>query len=257
MYLREVIKLRGKPFPEPLPIQAEIIVEYLATNGIEFNKLDEETLILNDIYIPERLSQVEKLIADRGLNLEILRSVCINFEEEDYERNPLWILYFPEIWIDEVDFQKLCKVCNKKSIVLDLTKRVPRIISKKQVVTVNGQFTIVKKELKDKIDSNLSGAHFEPFDESGEYFHLLSKNSLGELVNSEEDFFGFNGICPECKTPVYDMFFGALKYKKSNWNGDDIVSGAFHEGVLFTEKAYKILKAAEKEVSREGVVILK
>jgi hypothetical protein len=35
------------------------------------------------------------------------------------------------------------------------------------------------------------------------------------------------------------------------------VSGAFHEGVLFTEKAYNLLKSVEKEVIRYGVVILK
>jgi major membrane immunogen (membrane-anchored lipoprotein) len=53
------------------------------------------------------------------------------------------------------------------------------------------------------------------------------------------------------------MFFSALKYSKANWNGDDVVSGAFHSGVFFTEKAFTLLKSVEKETIRYGVVILK
>jgi hypothetical protein len=256
MYLREVIKLEGKPFPEPLPIQPEILTEYFYKNGFEFEILDG-VLIFNEIYSPGRLSNLKKLLQAKDLDLEVRHSIWTEYEDEDFEQNPLWILYFPDIFIDEINFDRRCKVCNKRKVVIDLEKRVTRVKSKKPIVAVNGQFTIVRKDLKDKIDKELSGAYFEPFDENEEYFHLLSKNSLGELVNTPDDFIGYNGICPECKLPVFKMFFGTPAYSKSKWNGDDIVSGDFRRELFFTKKAYKLLKSVEKETIRDSVVRLK
>ena len=257
MQLKETIKIRGKPFPKPLPIKADILVEYLSKEGIKFENLDGETLLLYEIYMSSRLTMVKKLIESKGLDLDIYHSLNTVYEEKDFRQNPLWILYFPDLSIDVLNFEKKCSVCRKKSVIMDFNKRIPYVKSKKPIVTVNGQFDIVRKELKKKIEEELSGAHFEPFDERGEYFYLLARNSLGDLVNPPEDFLDYGGVCPECNLPIYDIFFSPFKYSKPNWNGDDIVSGAFHEGVLFTEKAYNLLKSVEKEVIRYGVVILK
>ena len=256
MQLRETIELSGIPFPKPLPIQAEILIEFFSQNGFKFEKLDR-VLLLNEIYSPNNLSKVKKLIESKGLDLKIDHSIWTEYEDSDFKENPLWILYFPEIWIDGIDFKRVCKICKKRKIIIDFNVRIPIVKSKKPIVTVNGQFTIVKKELKKRIAEELSGARFEPFDETEEYFHLLSRSDLGELINTPDDFFGYNGICPECKLPVFKMFYGSLTYSKSNWNGEDIVSGTFHSGVFFTKKAYKLLKSVEKETIRDSVVILK
>lgn len=256
MQLRETIELSGKPFPKPLPIQPDIMVQFFAENGFTFKHLDR-TLLLNEIYSIDRLCQLKKLLEAKGLDLEVDHSIWTEYEEEDFEQNPLWILYFPDIFIDEIDFNRRCKVCNKRRVVIDPEKRVTSVNSKKPILAVNGQFTIVRKDLKDKIDKELSGAYFEPFDENEEYFHLLPKNSLGELINTPDDFIGYNGICPECKLPVFKMFFGTPAYSKSKWNGDDIVSGDFRRELFFTKKAYKLLKSVEKETIRDSVVILK
>jgi hypothetical protein len=256
MQLRETIELSGKPFPKPLPIQADIMVQFFAKTGFIFKHLDR-TLLLNEIYSPDRLSQLKKLLEAKGLYLEIDHSIWTEYEDEDFEQHPLWILLFPDIFIDEIDFEKTCKTCNKKNVCIDTNKKVPFVNSKKPIVSVNGDFTIVRKDLKKKMEIELKGANFEPFDEKGEYFYLLSKGNLGELVNSSDDFIGYNGICPECNQPIFKMFFGAFKYSKSNWNGDDIVSGSFHSVRFYTKKAYQLLKSVEKELSRYGVVILK
>lgn len=256
MYLRETIELSGIPFPKPLPIQAEILNEFFSQNGFKFEKL-ERVLLLNEIYSPHNLSKIKNLIELKGLDLKIDHSIWTEYEDNDFKENPLWILYFPDIWIEGMDFKRVCKICQKRKIIIDLKKRIPKVKSRKPILSVNGQFTIVKKELKKKIEEELSGALFEPFDEREEYFHLFSRSNLGELINAPDDFLEYNGICPECKLPRFKMFFGSLAYAKSDWNGDDIVSGAFHEGVFFTEKAYNLLKSAEKDVARDSVVILK
>ena len=256
MHLREVIKLEGKPFPNPLPIQPEILVEYFSKNGFTFEILDQ-VLLFNEIYAPGRLSKLNKLLEAKNLDLKVRHSIWTEYDEEDFERHPLWILYFPDIFIDGIDFDKSCKICDKRTVEIDLDKRVKSVKSKKPIVSVNGQFTIVRKDLKDRMDKELSGTHFEPFDENKEYFHLLSKSNLGELVNTSEDFIDYNGICSECKLPLFKMFFGSLTYAKSKWNGDDIASGDFHSGVFFTKKAYKLLKSVEEDIIKEGIVILK
>lgn len=256
MKLKEMIKLRGNPFPKPLPIQPEIIAEYFSKNGFKFELVDR-VLMYNEIYSPSRFSEFNKLLQTKNLDLEVRHSIWTEYEDEDFEQNPLWILYFPDIFIDGINFEKICEVCKKSTVVIDIEKRVPNVKSKKPIVAVNGQFMIVRKDLMARIEKELSGAYFEPFDESEEYFHLLSKNSLGDLVNTPDDFIDYAGICPECKLPVFKMLFGSLAYAKSNWNGDDIVSGAFHSGVFFTKKAYKLLKSVEKEIIRDSVVILK
>jgi hypothetical protein len=257
MQLRETITLSGQTLSKPLPRPAEELVELFAKNGFKFENLGDETLLLNEIYSLDRFPKFKELIAKYGLKLKIYHSIWTVYENKDYKQNPLWTLLFPEIFIDGVDFEKKCSLCSKNTVVIDSNKRVHQVKSKKPVVTVNGQFTIVKKELKIKMESELSGTYFEPFDECGEYFHLLAKSSLGDLINTPEDFIEYGGICKECNLPVFKMFFSALKYSKKNWNGDDIVSGAYYEGVFFTETAYKLLKSVEKEVSKYGVVVLK
>lgn len=256
MQLREMIKLRGKPFPKPLPIKPEILVEYFSENGFNFEIVDE-VLLYNEIYSPGNFSEFKKLLHDKDLDLKVRHSIWTEYDDEDFEQHPLWILFFPDIFIDEIDLEKTCKTCNKKNVCIDTNKKVPFVNSKKPIVSVNGDFTIVRQDLKKKMEIELMGANFEPFDEKGEYFYLLSKGNLGELVNSSDDFIGYNGICPECNQPIFKMFFGALKYSKSNWNGDDIISGAFHSGLFYTKKAYQLLKSVEKEVIRYGVVVLK
>lgn len=256
MQVRETIELSGKPFPKPLPIQADIMVEFFAKNGFIFKHLDR-TLLQNEIYSRDRISQLKKLLEAKGFDLEVDHSIWTEYEDEDFEQHPLWILLFPDIFIDEIDFEKTCKVCNKITICIDTNKKVPFIKSIKPIVAVNGQFTIVRKDLKKKMEIELIGSNFEPFDEKGEYFYLLSKRNLGELVNSSGDFIGYNGICSDCNLPIFKMFFGAQAYAKSNWNGDDIVSGAFHSSLFYTKKAYQLLKSVEKKVSRYGVAILK
>jgi hypothetical protein len=256
MKLRETITLSNKVFPKPLPLPAGDIINFFDSNGLKF-KDHGRTLLLNEEFSSMRLSIVQKFIKDQGWDLKIDHSIWTVYEDKDYEQNPLWTLLFPEIRIDGVDFERKCKICSKSTVVVDSNKRVPKVKSKKPIVIVNGQFTIVKKELKIKMESELSGTYFEPFDECGEYFHLLAKSHLCDLVNTPDDFIEYGGICKECNLPVFKMFFSALKYSKANWNGDDVVSGAFHSGVFFTEKAFTLLKSVEKETIRYGVVILK
>ena len=206
--------------------------------------------------LQETLIEEKKLIEEKGLDLKIYHSIFPKYEEKDYKENPLWMLLFPEIWIDEIDFEKKCTKCSKKFLAIDLNKNVALGKLKKPIVTVNAQFTIIKKELKVKIEAELSGGRFEKFDKQGEYFYLMARSNLGNLINTPDDFLEYGGTCPECNRPIFKMFFMPGKYLKSNWNGDDIVEDSFYHDTLFTENAFKLIKSVEKKVIKDGVVIL-
>jgi hypothetical protein len=256
MQIRETITLAGQPFPKSLPKPASVIIDLFKNVGLKFEDMGR-TLILNEFYSPDRICLVKKMVNENGLDLKINHSVWTEYGEEDYSSNPLWILLFPDILIDEIDFLRVCRSCNKKSLAIDINKKVPYVKTKKAIVTVNSQFTIVRKDIMTKMRDELTGAQFEPFDYKEEYFLLLSRCHLGELINSNSDFIGFEGKCEECNLPKYKIFFGPLCYSKFSWNGDDIVSGDFHNGQFFSPKAYDLLKSEEKEVTKSGVVIMK
>ncbi len=257
MKLKETIKLRENPFPSPFSVKAEMLVEYFAHYGFKFEILDEGTIMLHDFYIPERFVKVKKLIDEKGLDLKIYHSIYPKYEEKDYKENPLWVILFSDIFINGIDFNITCKVCNKKRVLIDLSQKVPIVKSKKPIVSVNGQFTIVKNELKVKMETELSGAHFEFFDEQGEYFYLMARSKLGNLINTPDDFLEYGGTCPECNFPIFKMFYAPKKYSKLNWNGDDIVNSEFQVGkILFTGAAFKLLKKVDRTATRDGVVIL-
>lgn len=255
MYIMEKIRLSGQPFPKPLPRPAKKIVAMLASHGYLFKDMGR-TILLTDVFVPGRFEHVKELLAKKKLNLKIDYSRWPVIEEKDYEQSPLWMLVFPDIWIDDIDLSKKCEKCGRRIEAENPAVSVNKVKSKEPVGTVNTHFTIVNSMVKEEMSKSLKGCYFSPFDEEGEYHVLQSQSSVGELTNPPDDFIGYKGVCLECQQPDFDVFVGPYKYSKHQWNGDDIVSGAFSIGLLFTKKAYDLLISLGVDASREGVVIL-
>ena len=255
MKLKEQITLSAV-LPKPLPIPADEIIEFFKKNGYKFED-HGRTLFLHEAFLPKRYTDIKRLVDNIGLDLDIYHWVRPIFENKDYENACLWVLYFNDLWVKGIDFENVCKACGIRLISIDKSKRVARLNFRWPIASVNAQFTIVSRELRDKIMKELSGGIFEPFDWKGRYYYLLARSNLGDLINTKEDFINFKGTCFQCGSPKYDIFYGAQCHSKDKWNGDDIVFSNFHHGLFFTKKAYKFLKSLRIKIIRSGVVLLK
>ena len=171
-------------------------------------------------------------------------------------RRRLWKSRFINIIFFFINCEYICSACKKKSIKLNYNVRVSRIKASKPIVTINGQFSIVNKKLKEIIEENLNGGWFYPFDEENKYYYLSSNTHLGNILLKKEETINLGEKCTECGIPKFDMFFGPLRYSAKNWNDEDIVRGEFYDNVLFSKKAYNLLKEFEKEIQRNDIVLL-
>jgi hypothetical protein len=255
MKIRERIELSGTPFPNPLPKPAEEIINYFNQYGYIFDD-HGRYLVLDQLYSRNRYDQILELIKANNLDVKTRHSIWPIYEEKDFEKADLLTLLFPDLWVDEINFENVCSTCKKKNIKFNYDVRVSSVNTSKPIVTINGQFSIVNKTLKKAMEEDLKGGKFYPFDEEDKYFYLSSNTHLGSILMKSEETINLGDRCSECGTPKFDMFFGPLRYSAKNWNDEDIVRGEFYDNVLFSHKAYDLLKKFEKEIQRNDIVIL-
>lgn len=256
MEIRESICIEGAPFPRPLPVPLDVILRTFSQHGFRFEDMgSNRTTMFSALYDPGRLSQIEKIVEAERWEVKVTQSVWPVFDDQDYEQAPLWVIYFPDLWIDEIDFSSACGECGRKRITVDTRVRVSEVRSKKPLLSVNGQFKIVAARVASAIGGTLSGACFHPFDDQGRYFYLNSERDLGHLIVKEE-VIGYTGPCSQCGRPKFTMFFGPLRFAKSLWQGDDIVHESFHDGYLFTPDAFGLLRTFDRTLKRNGIALL-
>lgn len=217
---------------------------------------NNRSIKLDELFKPERLSEIEQIVKKENWPVEINRSVWTVYDDQDYESAPLWALAFTDIWIDAVDFSSKCSVCGREHIKGDSDVQVPSVKSKRPILYVNGQFVIVDNVARDAIEAQLTGVHFLPFDEKGQYHYLLADIDLGSLVIKDDEVIGYSGDCPECGLPLFKTLFGPTRYDKHQWSGQDIVSESFHRQLLFIQKAFKVLKAIDSKTRRIALALL-
>jgi hypothetical protein len=153
------------------------------------------------------------------------------------------------------DLERTCGDCGAQRIIVDTTVQVANVNANKAILTVNGQFTIVRNDLCKAMIEDLNGFSFEPFDGNGQYFYLQAKSRLKKIIIKNDEVLNFKGNCPQCNAPKYDMFFGPLRYLKREWSGDDIVHSDFQDNLLFTEKAFNVIKKFENEITMDGIAL--
>ena len=130
----EMITLEGRPFPMPLPLPAAELMAIFRPKGLAFSD-EGRTLVFRSTYEHQRLEFVNELIVQLDLDLEVTHSVWSTFNEQDFRDAPLWIVYFPEIWVNEVDFSLTCEVCGSRRIVVNPAVRV-EIVEAKDLAVV-------------------------------------------------------------------------------------------------------------------------
>jgi len=247
---------KGSPFPEPLPMSTHSLIENLREDGFNFDELSPTSIKLDGIYSPGLFDEIQQIIDSKGLAVKVTRQFWNVWSDEDYNQAPLWNTHFPDLWIDEIDFASTCDECGRKRIEVDTSIRVPEVKSKKPLHSVNGQFKIVSAEVKSAIANSLVGACFYPFDQQERYFYLGARCNLGPLVIHDDEVIGYTGDCPRCKLPKFTTFFGPLRYAGSRWSGEDVVQESFHDGFLFTPRAFELLRTFDRGLSRDGIALL-
>jgi len=255
--IRQAIRIAGNPFPKPLPLPLEVIQNKLAQHGFLFADMgNNRVTTLEELYVPHRLSEIEKIVEAEQWDVKVTRSVWPVFDDRDFQLAPLWSVYFTDLWIDEIDFSSVCDECGRKRIHLNTCTQVSEVKSRKPLLSVNGQIVIVAAKVKAAIDESLLGACFHPFDEQERYFYLGAEGDVGPLVIRENEVIDYQGNCSRCLLPKFKTYFGPLRYAKTFWSGEDIVRESFHDGYLFTPKAYNLLRKFDQTLSRGGIALL-
>ncbi len=251
---RELIKLQSRSMVDSFSLSSEQL-KLLQASGFSFAQRGS-VVAMEATYNPSNIEAIRSFVSSHAVNAEIRHSIWPEFNDADYVKAKLWILLFPEVWIDGIDFHVQCEKCGAMRTVVDATIKVPSIDAKgKPVLTVNGQFTIVREDISKTIQTNLTGATFAPFDAAGKYLYLLSSKRLSPISVHLDEIIGFQGTCDGCNSPKCDMYFGPLRFPSASWNGDDIVFAEFQEANVFTPKAAEVFSKLERKTVRDGVVL--
>ena len=253
----ERIKMEGRPLPQPLPMRSSLLIEKLASYGYHFKDLGNNRVISHDdTYEPSRLGVIQRIVDHEGWDVSVSQTVWTEFSDRDFELAPLWHTYFTDCWIDDINFSVICPICNRKFIAVDTNRRVEHVKSSKPLLCVNGQFEIVSAEVKAQMETSLVGASFYPFDHQGRYFYLRSRCVLSPLLVRDDEVLDYRGTCADCKTPMFRIFFGPLRFPTTCWSGEDVVVESFHNNCLFTPKAFRLLKTFHRRLIRAGLAFL-
>lgn len=255
MKFKESIKLQARSMLDSFSLSSDQL-EMLQASGFSFKQVGSAVL-MEATYSPSNIEAITSFVKSHDVDAEIRHSVWPEFDVEDYTNSPLWILRFPELWIDGIDFRTTCHNCGATCVVVDPATKVASVNSKgKPLLTVNGQFTIVREDISLLIQAKLAGAKFAPFDVAGKYLYLLSSTRLSPLLVHPDEVIGFEGICTGCKSPRCDMYFGPLRYSSASWSGDDIVFAEFHDANVYSPGAAEVLMKLERGAVRDGIVLL-
>lgn len=244
MEILERIRLEGTPFPRDLPMPPSQLIEYVfRTTGLRFTSHNRRIVQLQGPYVPGRKEVAEMVVASLPESIKVSHSVWTTFDEIDFQKAPFWGTYFADHWIDDLSFSYQCSECQRKRIKLDPSIRVESVASDRPAITVNGEFKIVNNDTRRLLLDSLSGVRFTPFDEQHEYYYLLANTSFDRLKNKPSEFIGYHGLCRLCGMPICQFICGPVRFDASHWSGEDLMYDVYHESIVFTQKAFHILKA--------------
>lgn len=253
----EQITVRGHPFPASLPLAADQMIAIFRSHGADFVK-DGMVLLYRGHFERERLENVRNAIEAHGLSANATRVVWSEYDDEDYKVAALCLLGGkPEIWIDSIDVTLTCTKCGRKRSHIKPDMQVDRVETDKPIVSVNGQFTIVRDDVARRISNELRGARMPPFDTEGRYRYLLPERSLGKLIVGADNAIEPNGSCASCGTPLFETLLGPWTYSRSEYHGEDIVGCEVLDGNAYSRRAFDFFKAVERRIVRGDIVDLR
>lgn len=258
MKLFSRIQIRNKSSIADLHMPDELCAG-LESTGLKFFQVGQ-ALVGDSTYQPndDLLTKTKNIVERYSNEFKVKRFVWPEYEDADYQNAPLWVLYFPDVWLREIDSAMTCSSCNRKMSRIDPRQKVEEVkgATNRPFLNVNGQFGIIRRDVADSFVNSLSGLHVEMFDKAGQYMYLLPTSQLSSLIIRDDEVFGFKGFCDECNSPKFDMYFGPLRYPAQSWNGNDIVFEPFHRTPVFSHKAANLILDLDKNNARGGVIVL-
>jgi hypothetical protein len=223
--------------------------------GYEVEDLGDSVVLRGD-YELGRYEQLVARLQSSGFQPLAFRSVAPEFDEADFAQSDLLALSFADLDLDGYYEQAKCGTCKRGTAARDYSKRVRKLKTKHKVGMAGIWAVVVHETVKVRAEDELRGAVLRPFDEAGEYYYLAAATSIEQQTVRPEDGLNVRGACSECGRYRYDVFFGPLRYRRKGWNGDDVVYSYFNDALLFTPRAYEVLRSFDRDVERAEPVYL-
>ena len=255
--IMETIRIEGAPFPAPLPLPIEELLNVMASHGYQFeDDGNGRSAHLTGDFDQFRFNDLKDAVEKNGWSVAVKRNVWPEYADSDYDSAPLWEIAFPDVRIKGSQRTSRCSECGfacRDHLADEATESVP---SDKPLLSVNGRCEIVSAHAASILAARLTGVLFEPFDRRGDYLRLSARSSLGQLVADERETIGLSGKCHTCGRPLFQIIGGPMHFARSRWNGDDVVREEFFQGIVVTPRAFDLFREIDKRVSRLGIVLL-
>lgn len=214
--------------------------------------LSGQSLVVHRDYSPEFIRDVTSYLSARGISTRVRQSIYPQFTPQDFEQAPLLQLIFADLWLDELDFARVCPTCGKKRISIDYSRMVDSVPSDREVLGVNGHFVIVSASALNAIRRDaLVGAEFPQFDRQGRYHYLRPTVDLGAPIIRHDEVSGLEGACERCSFPRFSVFFGPLRFPSSHYHGEDFLWTSVFDDLLFSRRAYRLLRSLDRGVEKD------
>ncbi len=215
------------------------------------------SLHLEGVYEPGRLAAVARLLEQHALRAQAHHSVYPIFSDEEYRAADLVELFFPDHWVDELESAAPCPECGRQIVKIDTGFRVSKVRSRHAVLSVNGEFTVVGRKVKDGLQrGDLEGCRFEPFSEDEAFFYLLARSGLGDPIIRPDESLGYAGPCSTCGRPRFRVHFGPLRFPRAAWTGDDFAWCDFTSSLLYSPRAVTAIQKYQPDAERGDPVFL-
>lgn len=228
----------------------------LATESGWEARLVAFSIILQASYEPGRYEAFIEKLERAKAKASAFRGFSTSWDAADFDRAVLLSLSLPEVSVSGFEDEDVCPACDRGTFPRDYGKRAGRIRTPHKVALAADRFVIVHRSVKEQAERELEGVSFAPFDREGRYFTVVPSAELRHQIVHPDDGININGNCPKCGRVQYDAFFGPLRYRRDEWNGEDVVYSYFSDELLFTRRAFDLLRSSDIEVDVSEPVVL-
>jgi hypothetical protein len=215
------------------------------------------SLILHQDYCPDTLEKIERCLASTKLRPRIFHNIYPEFDDADFSSAPLLNIAFPDLSVGGESLVVKCPACGTRRTEREHRRRVRRVGSSAPLLTVNGAVDILSSSALEELGrAGLRGLEPWAFDEEDRYFYLATRSDLGPLVVHTDESRGYRGRCPVCDKPLFEVHFGAFRFARDRWSGDDFVWAELIDRAVVSQDAYAHLILLGAEVTRLSPVLL-
>jgi hypothetical protein len=243
MHLYEWINVSPPVLRQRMKCDVELLFDAVHGLGLPFNETGH-SMVLYGPYQAGRYEMVRDLVAKLSPNVKVSHSKNTVYDEADFERADLFVVYFADIPLGSGFYdQHGCDACGEPPRDVWNGRRPKSIRSSSPFVAEHGGNDLVSIEGRESFEERaVRGMQHEPFDEEGRYSRFTARSSLGDMVIPDEYVEGYRGRCAKCGRYLWTRYFGPIQHCRANWNGDDIVIGGLLRRPLYSRKALMVIR---------------